>query len=374
LRIEGANQADFSDAKMLTEIRHQTIYDVGPVMMFSFPATRCRYVRATVMEPYLTTLYGQMSERLGFAEIEIFSGSNNVALHKNVTASFKSENPFRRLSNVTDGLNMFGEVLPIRDWLKQLALRHELEKERPLVAAELNQRYARQKAIIRLMIYLTVLLAFGAVVIVLVDRLMRQRAIEQTRKRIAADLHDELGADLHAIGLLSDLANQKHSDPEKLCGILQRMRALTERTANAARDCTNLLEAKGLHGDLVTDMRRTTVRLLADLKYELKFEGEEALQKLRPRRRVDLLLFYQECLTNMIRHSGATLACISMKASHSKIELTVSDNGSGVNGEIPSSLKRRARLLGAQVHCQRAELGGTLVTLKMKSGFFGRFK
>ena len=224
------------------------------------------------------------------------------------------------------------------------------------------------------MIYLTVLLAFGAVVIILVDRLMRQRAIEQTRKRIAADLHDELGADLHAIGLLSDLASDKRSDPEKLGDILQRMRNLTERTATAARDCTNLLEAKGLHGDLVADIRRTTIRLLADLKYDLKFSGEETLQNLKPRQRVDLSLFYQECLTNIIRHSGATRAQIFLTASPSEILLQVSDNGSGLAGQIPASLKRRARLLGGQVQLVSSELKGAGVSLRVKRSRFRFFK
>jgi signal transduction histidine kinase len=374
LRIEGANRADFSDAKVLADLHHRTIYDVGPIMMFSFPKTNCRFVRAAVMEPYVPTLYGQFPDRLGFAEIEIFSGGQNVALHKPVTASFNSENSIRRLSNITDGLNMFGELLPVQDWLKQLAQRHELEKARPLLSAELNQRYARQKAVIQGMVYLTILLAFGAVVIVFVDRLMRQRAIEQTRKRIAADLHDELGAALHAIGLLSDLANNSRSAPEKLGGILDRMRTLTERTAKAARYCTNLLEAKGLYGDLATDMRRTTVRLLAGLEYDLKFEGEETLQRLKPRERIDLLLLYQECLTNIIRHSGATRARISLSVTHGEMLLNISDNGGGIHGQTPGSLKRRARLLGAQVQIGRSELNGASVSLRMKLGRFGLFK
>jgi signal transduction histidine kinase len=48
-----------------------------------------------------------------------------------------------------------------------------------------------------------------------------QRVIDETRKRIAADLHDELGADLHAIGLLSDLALSARAAPERLGDLLR---------------------------------------------------------------------------------------------------------------------------------------------------------
>jgi signal transduction histidine kinase len=115
------------------------------------------------------------------------------------------------------------------------------------------------------------LLVLFAVVIVLVDRILRQRAILQIRKRIAADLHDELGADLHAIGLMSDLARAASSTPEKLDGFLLRLRALTERAGTAARHCTNMIEAKGLYEDLVQEMRRTSARIMADLEHEIEF-------------------------------------------------------------------------------------------------------
>lgn len=365
LRIEGANSPDFSDAAVLADTRHQTIYDVGPIIMHSFPETKCRYVRVTVMEPNVNLLYGQMPDRLGFAEIQIFSSGSNVALHKTVTANFTVETPVRRLYNLTDGLNMYGEVLPIRDWMMQLALRHELENERPRVVAELSHRYARQKTILKGMIRLTILLVLGTVVIVFVDRIMRQRAIERTRKRIAADLHDELGANLHAIGLLSDFAENR-LPPESLRGVFQRLRTLSERTAQAANDCTNMLEARGLYGDLADDMRRASNRILADLEHDSNFEGEAMLCKLRPQERVDLLLFYQECLTNIIRHSGATRAHTRLVTTEREINLTVSDNGRGLDGGVPASLQRRARLLGAVVEARRSDASGTSIHLRLK--------
>lgn len=371
LRVDGANAPDFSDARLLSELRHDTFYDVGPVLMRMFPETTCRYVRLRAVKLNVDPVYGQAADRMGFAEIELFSRGVNVAMSKPVAASFKSEDPVRSLASLTDGRNYYGAILPVREWLNQLAQRHELERERPLVAAELTRRYVQQKANVTRLAGLAVALALGVVVMVWLNRIRQQRAIAQTRKRIAADLHDELGADLHALGLLSDLALAAQTAPERLGDLLQRVRALTERTGKAARHCTNLLEAEDLHGDIVADMHHASNRILADLKHQIEFEGEAALRQLSPRKRIDLLLFYQESLINIIRHSGATCVHTRLSVADKQIRLAVSDNGRGLTGEVPASLKRRARLLGGDVAAAAGPLPGTCIILRLKCTWFG---
>jgi signal transduction histidine kinase len=366
LRVEGANAVDFSDARVLVELRHDTLYDVGPILMETFPATHCRYVRLVAVKMNHDQLFPSGTPRLGFAEIELFSNGRNVALHQPVVANFKTEDPARPLSRLTDGRNFYGTILPVRTWLNQLALRHELERQRPLVSAELSRRYAEQKINITRLTSLAAVLALGVVVIVLVNRSRQQRAVEDTRKRIAADLHDELGADLHAIGLLSDLALAAQGAPERLRDLLQRMRVLTEHTGKAARHCTNLIEAQDMHGDLVNDMRHTSTRILADLEHRLEFEGEAALRGLSSRKRVDLLLFYQESLINIIRHSGASRVLTQLRAADGTITLTVTDNGRGLDDRVPASLKRRARILGAEVEAGCTGENGARIVLRYR--------
>ncbi len=366
LRVEGACQADFSDAKVLLELHRHTCYDVGPILMRTFPPTDCRYVRLRPIDRTPNPLYGPVVDRFGFAEIEVFSNGQNVALHRPVTANFNPRAGIRRLSNLTDGRNYYGSILPLRDWLNQLAARHELESERPLVVAELNARSARQRTQFVQLVWLTAVLGCGVVGVALFSRIQRQRAIAQTRARIAADLHDELGADLHAIGLLTDLAKVQPTDPGRLTDLLERTRTLTDRAGQAARHCTNMLEAPGLFGNLAEDVRRASARILADLDHAVEIEGTESLQELDPQRRIDLLLFYQECLINIIRHSGATRVRAHLWVENGRINLQVADNGQGLQGAVPSSLKRRARLLDAQLEVGRSPEGGLQIHLRLR--------
>jgi signal transduction histidine kinase len=366
LRIEGGCEPDFSDARTLVEIQNATIYDLGPILMWSFPPVACRFVRILAMEHNASPLYGPIGERFGFAEIELFSSDRNAALHKTVTATFNAESGSRRLSHLTDGMNYYGTILSVRDWLKQLAERHDLERERPVVTGEIDRRHSSHRRQLTAVVWLAAVLGAGVIGIALVSRIQRRRAVEQTRYRIAADLHDELGADLHAIGLITDLANNAAPKDERLLGLLHRVRALTERAGKAARHCTNLIEAPGLFGDLAGDMRRAADRLLADLEHRLVIEPSERWRDLPPRTRTDLLLYYQECLTNIIRHSGATRAETHLRLIDGEIQLSVSDNGQGFADEIPASLGRRARLLGARISTRRSSTNGLHVDLRLK--------
>jgi len=376
LRVEGAQTSDFSDAELLVEYIHQNIYDTGPILMRNFPKMPCRYVRLTAVEPYLDTWFAPGGSKIGFSEIEVFSEGRNVAIGRPVEINFQQLSPDRSLSTLTDGRNLYGNILPLREWMEQLARRHDLEAERPRVTSELAQRYQTQKKMIQRMAWLIAVLGGGIVIILLIEKVIRQKVVFRTRERIAANLHDELGANLHAIGMLGDMAQEEVGASERLKEIVSRIRALTERSGSAARYCADILGASDLCQDLTEDMKRSSERLLADTQHEITFEGEEALQLLSPRRRIDLFLFYKESLTNIIRHASATTVSTHLAADRKRISLTITDDGIGIaegSHPVPASLKRRARILGAHLNVSSPENGGTRIRLQLKprrSGWF----
>ncbi len=371
LVITGANQADFSDAKVLLDFHQKSINDTGPIMMWRIPETVCRFIRISESDPENGQNPAKFAYRIGFSEVELFSHGQNIALDKPVSAVEISPNPGRRLGALTDGNNLYGKILSIRTWLNELAQRHDLETERPLIARELRARYTKQKANLIRVSWLAGILAAGIGFTVLIDRNLRLRQVAQLKERFAADLHDELGANLHTIGILCDLAKETLNSPDKLVELLDRTRTFSERSGAAARHCTNMLEAKGLCEDLIDEIGRNSRRLLADLEYEYTYDGRSYLKKLKARRRIDLFLFHKECLTNVIRHSGATKVVTRLTADRRQVHLIVTDNGHGIKPPspdgIPPSLKRRARLLGAKVIVAQPPDGGTEISLTLKT-------
>lgn len=365
--IEGANEPDFSDAISLLEVFFDGVYQKGPIMEWSFPETRFRYFRFVALRPYFHKSEKQSGTRIGFAEIELLDGAHNVAFGKTVSTDFRLSSAPSSRAELTDGHNLYGELIPIREWMDQLALRRDLEEERPLIAAELSLRYAQQRMNLRLLVWFALLLIVVIAITIFYFRRERERQEVLIRERIAANLHDELGANLHAIGLLGDLAKDAVDSKEDLIDTVNRIRALTVRTGKAASNCSNLLEAAGFCDDLVTEMRQEMSHLLGDLEHTFTVEGEAVLKKIRRRTRLDLYLFFKETITNIIRHSAATTVEIKLTADANYIHLTVTDNGDGMDEIVPKALTRRARLLRAEFYVDKPETGhGTRIRLIIK--------
>ncbi|MEP4078848.1 sensor histidine kinase [Haloferula sp.] len=366
LRIEGANLPDFSDAAVLLDYRWESINETSPIMMWNIPETKCRYVKLSVIEPSLSFDMPENMRRVGFAEIELLSHGRNVALNCGVTVSMESKG-VRNPSALTDGENLYGRILPLRKWLSQLARRHELTNERSVRTIALSRQYARQKSILVFMSWAILALVVMIGFVILYGRTLRIRQESRVRERIAANLHDELGANLYAIGMLGDIAENSVHSPERLVETLRRIRSLTQRTGTATRICANMMEASDVCQDLVEEMKRDAARLLADLDHDIVFEGEGILNGLKRRRRVDIFLFYKECLTNIIRHAQATQVSINVSANNRDIVITVYDDGRGYSGDVPASLQRRARLMGGNVRVEHPESGGTSIILKLQT-------
>lgn len=368
--LEGAQEPGFSDAVRLMEYERGSAYEVGPIIIRRFPRTMCRYVRLVAEEPPIRGPHAPAGIDFGAAEIELFAEGRNVAKGVLVQSPMR-QNPWRSLAALTDGNNLYGEILPIREWMNQLARRHELEGERPWITRELDRRYVRLKMILVRLGWLSALVAAALVAMILWERMRRMKQIALIRERLAADLHDELGANLHTIGLLSDLAANAGDSPADLATLHRRIRAETERSGIAVRHCSDMLSANGFYTDLLGDMQRASNRIMANLRHTIAMEGEEQLQELPPRTRADLFLFYKECLVNIGRHSGATEYTTELKADASGVRLTICDNGCGLEHSeergVPASLKRRAKLLGAQVSVQNAPEGGTCIRLDLKA-------
>ena len=373
--LEGADQPDFSDAVRLVEYKLESTYDVGPIIMRRFPVRTCRHVRLIAVEPFINTLEADQGTQFGAAEIELFSNGHNVVLANLTQTNFSADSPWRSLSSLTDGRNLYGKILPVREWLNQLARRHDLETERPVITRELDLRHLRQKTNLNRLGWLAVILAAVIVSIILIERIRRMRQIARIRERLAADLHDELGANLHTIGLLSDLAADAGDSPTEMATLYRRIRSETERSGIAVRHCSDMLSAKGLYTDILADMQRASNRIMARLEHKILIIGEEYLKALPPRTRADLFLFYKECLVNISRHSGATRYTTELRAETDRVQMKISDTGRGLDisekDGVPASLKRRAKLLGAKVRVTNPPEGGTCIQLNLKTRKWG---
>ncbi len=186
-------------------------------------------------------------------------------------------------------------------------------------------------------------------------------AMERLRVRIATDLHDDIGASLTQISILSEVARRS--------GATGALTDVAEIARTVVQDMSDIVWAinprHDRFEDLVNRMRRFASDTLADI--DLRFEAENLpgdrsvpLNIRRP-----LYLVFKEAVNNVARHSGARVAVIRLSAAGAHLLLDVEDDGCGLQPDRPApgegllSIRRRMRESGGAAQWNARAGGGT---------------
>jgi PAS domain S-box-containing protein len=171
-------------------------------------------------------------------------------------------------------------------------------------------------------------------------------AQEEERKRIALDLHDEMGQLLSALKMgLQAMARQQGSlegqEMEKLIRLNQTVMDRTRALAHWLRPA--ILDNFGLRA-AVEDLCETLAEShLVQVNQRLE-EVEE--KRLSPEVKISLFRFAQEALSNAVKHSGSSLVEVRLAQDNHQITLSVMDFGKGFDLEKALSGGKHLGLLG----------------------------
>jgi signal transduction histidine kinase len=164
------------------------------------------------------------------------------------------------------------------------------------------------------------------------ERLERERALERERTRIAQDLHDEMGAKLCRILFLSEHVRRPALKPSELQPEMDSI-ALASREVLQSLD--EIVWAVNPRNDSLEHVASYIGQYTQDyfhrtgIECELAIPAEFPFCPLSSQTRHHLFLATHEALTNILKHSGATKAEVSMKYENGALEIRVSDNGKG---------------------------------------------
>ena len=198
-------------------------------------------------------------------------------------------------------------------------------------------------------------------------RIVRLLEMERTRTRIATDLHDDIGANLTRIALLSEVANQQPGN-DKVKTLLPSIADIARESVASMNDIVWAISPE--HDsllDLTRRMRRHAEEVFALRDIDLAFTAPTADSdlKLSVGTRRDLLLIFKEAVNNAARHSLCTKVEIEFRCDHSGLNLKIKDDGQGFDPAVLSgghglrSMQRRAAALGGTLTIQ--SIAGTTV-------------
>jgi signal transduction histidine kinase len=186
---------------------------------------------------------------------------------------------------------------------------------------------------------------------------------DEERRRIARELHDTTGQTLSALKMsLALLQNEVEGTASS--EIFSDLNSLADEALKEIRTTSYLLHpplldeagfASAAQWFVEGFAKRSNIEVQCDIR-----KPAERLSKI-----YELVLFrvLQEGLTNVHRHSGASLVRISFQIDHTKLELQISDNGIGVDEKKLQEVHKSGGSLGVGITGMRErvrQLGGRL--------------
>jgi signal transduction histidine kinase/ligand-binding sensor domain-containing protein len=206
----------------------------------------------------------------------------------------------------------------------------------------------------------------------------RLAELEKVRSRIATDLHDDIGASLTQIAVLSEVA-QAQSKGNGATEPLMRISNVSNELVEAMSDIVwSINPTKDHLSDLTQRMRRFASDILAAKGIAFHFDAPHTDKEITvgTNLRREVFLFFKESVNNVVKHSGAKHVEIQLKIMDGNLNLKIADDGCGFGAANASdketddyggngilSMKKRALEMNGKVEIV-SEIGkGTSVNL-----------
>jgi signal transduction histidine kinase/ligand-binding sensor domain-containing protein len=199
---------------------------------------------------------------------------------------------------------------------------------------------------------------------------------EDERKRIAGELHDGLGHDLLVIknrlqmGLLQEaISSVTRTELQEISGIASHAISGVRELARNLRP--HLLDELGLSRAIQDTIRK--VGASSSIQFDQQIENVDDC--LPPEFEINFYRIVQETLNNVVKHSNASRAHLSVTRQNSTVRLMVEDNGTGFDprdsvkagGFGLSGLSERVRIMGGNCEIVSKPGSGTVVRIEIPS-------
>jgi PAS domain S-box-containing protein len=199
---------------------------------------------------------------------------------------------------------------------------------------------------------------------------------EQERTRIAREIHDDLGGNLTAIKMALAMLAARLPDEPALQERAEYLDSLVDRTIDAVHRISLDLRPSTLDLGIVAalEWQAREFEKQMDVACIFRAAGEDVEGELDPDHASALFRIFQEALTNIAKHAGATRVTVTLRRQRQHLTLTICDNGRGItpaDRHKPQSfglrgMSERARALGGTLTLSAAPGGGTMVVVKIR--------
>jgi signal transduction histidine kinase len=187
----------------------------------------------------------------------------------------------------------------------------------------------------------------------------RQLMLERERARISQDMHDDIGASLTRISMMSEMVKNREDIGD---GARQWLGQISSTSRGLMEEMNQIIWALNPKNDniegLVTYIRRFAFEYLEPAAIKCHFDLPQKLQekKLSVETRRNIYLAVREALHNVVKHSGAKIVDIRLSIFDCRFSISIKDDGKGFDGdklEFPGNglvnMKKRMNDIGGEI-------------------------
>ncbi|MDB6024946.1 MAG: putative two-component system sensor kinase [Verrucomicrobiales bacterium] len=207
-----------------------------------------------------------------------------------------------------------------------------------------------------------------------VQRLEQQNAIEKERARIAEDMHDDLGAGLTGVLLLTEKVQNSSTKEEAA----NNGREIAESVRDLAQNLDALVWAENPRHDnsarLISYVTEYAVKFLGKASIRCRLDLPDELPEFpaSSEMRHNVYLVVKEALNNIAKYAQATEVWIRLKVDGTRLSLAIEDNGKGFSNDQTSvfgngltNMRKRIEEVGGRF-CIASEPGkGTRIEIQI---------
>ncbi|WP_080055254.1 sensor histidine kinase [Spirosoma aerolatum] len=208
--------------------------------------------------------------------------------------------------------------------------------------------------------------------------------LQQTRDRIARDLHDDMGSYLSSISILSQSAQRSVTkDPAKAQATLDRIGQTARQVMDSMGDIVwsinpnhdSMTQVIARMTDVASALFATGNDNSEQVSWQVDISDEVRQIRLSAENRRDFFLIYKEAITNAAKYAQASRVSVRLRCEGSFLCLEVNDNGRGFDPQHPvllnpsggnglRNMQNRAALLNGTLAIRSEPGQGTILTIR----------
>jgi signal transduction histidine kinase/ligand-binding sensor domain-containing protein len=206
--------------------------------------------------------------------------------------------------------------------------------------------------------------------------LRAKQELEAERNRIASDMHDDFGADISKISVISELIK---SDPGNSTTTVKQIQKISSYSSELRKKMDEIIWALDPSNDKLINLIVHIKELVAELREESGIDCRMEISEmntdlvLTATIRRNIFLIVKEALNNCLKHSKATSVSLQIKMHEHLLDLVIQDNGIGFDVADRSiynnglaNIEKRVRQINGELSIKSNVNEGTIISVNIK--------